>query len=101
MKNECNGWSNRATWNINLTYQDFFNEMCANDAPYDDVDHLADAFKSGVEVCEEEALENLHPCSIVAIAFEEYMSQVNWKEIAESYAHDYPECIVKEEAEVE
>ena len=99
IKNDYNGWTNKATWNINLTYDGIFQDLCTNSVPFDDIDHLADAFESVVRDCEESLLVDISPASLVVQCFEDYMAQVNWTEIAEHYAQDFPECIEQEEVE--
>ena len=101
MKNDYNGWSNKQTWNVNLTYGEVFVDLCENSAPFDDLDHLAEAFESVVHDCEESHLQDINPGSLVVQCFESYMAEVDWEEIAEHYAQDFPECLVQEQAEVE
>lgn len=92
-KNEYNGWYNKQTWNINLTYGEVFGSMC-EEQTFDDVDHLADAFESVVD-----ELEFLHVMegSLAHQAVGEYLDQVNWTEIAEHFAADFD--LFKDEAE--
>ena len=94
---DYNGWTNKQTWNINLTYGELFTSMC-EEQTFDDVDNLANSFEWAVVECAE-APED--PSSIAYQAFEDYLNQVNWTEIAEHYAQDFPECIAQEQAEVE
>lgn len=85
MKNDYNGWTNKQTWNINLTYGEIFANMC-EEQTFDDVDHLADAFESLVNELE---FEGLNSISLAHQAVGEYLDLVNWKEIAERYAEDF------------
>jgi hypothetical protein len=93
IKNEYNGWTNKQTWNINLTYQEIFTSM-VEDQTFDDVDHLADAFESLVDELEFQVLKD---GSLAHQAVGEYLDRVNWMEIAEHYAADFE--LFKEEEE--
>jgi hypothetical protein len=84
-KNEYNGWYNKQTWNINLTYGEVFGSMC-EDQTFDDVDHLADAFEAIVDELE---FTHVMEGSLAHQAVGEYLDQVNWTEIAEHYADDF------------
>jgi len=85
IKNDYNGWTNKQTWNINLTYGEIFANMC-EEQTFDDVDHLADAFESIVNELEFEGLKSI---SLAHQAVGEYLDQVNWLEIAETYTADF------------
>lgn len=92
MSKDYNGWTNKQTWNINMLYQESFEAM-VQEQPFDDVDHVADAFESLVDELEYEGLmEN----SLAHTAVGEYLDRVNWVEIAEHY-YEAPEA--EEEAE--
>ena len=84
IKNEYNGWTNKQTWNINLTYNEVFTTMC-QDQEYDDVEHLADSFEQLVDELE---FTGLREGSLAHQAVGEYLDQVNWTEIAEHLAAD-------------
>ena len=92
MKNEkYNGWSNYATWRVNLECVDPVNYEEA-EIVYKNISELADAIKENVELLlGDEAggyAEGLsHDYAM------EFISDVNWYEIAESVAEDYPELI--------
>jgi UDP-N-acetylmuramate-alanine ligase len=94
--NDCNGWTNRQTWNINLQYGEIFTNMC-EEHEYDDVDHLAEAFN---DIVAELELNDLKVGTLAYQAVEEYLNQVNWEEIAEHYANDF-DLFQEEEEEVE
>jgi hypothetical protein len=84
MKNDYNGWTNRQTWNINLTYDEIFRSMC-EEQTFGDVFDLADAFEAIVEELEFQPLKD---GSLAFQAVGEYLDQVNWNEIAEHFAAD-------------
>ena len=95
IKNEYNGWTNKQTWNINLTYQEIFSNICEESRrEITDVDHLADAFESLVDELE---FEGLKKGSLAHQAVGEYLDRVNWMEIAAHYAADFE--LFKEEEE--
>ena len=80
-KNDYNGWDNKQTWNINLTYSEVFITM-AEDQEYDDVEHMADSFESLVDELE---FNELKEGSLAHQAVGEYLEAVNWEEIASHY----------------
>ena len=81
IKKEYNGWFNRETWNINLRYQEVFENMI-EEQDYDDLEHVADSFEALVEELE---LEKLPVNSFAREVMEEYLGEVNWEEIAGHY----------------
>jgi hypothetical protein len=94
MKTDYNGWTNKQTWNINLTYSEIFSNMC-EEQEYNDVDHIADSFESIVNELE---FDGVTENTLAWQSLYEYLNQVDWKEIAEHYADDYD--LFKEEEEV-
>jgi tRNA U54 and U55 pseudouridine synthase Pus10 len=96
IKNEYNGWTNKQTWNVNLTYGEVFTSMC-EDQEFDDVDHLADAFETLVDELE---FENLKCGTLAHQAVSEYLNEVDWNEIAKHYAQDF-DLFQEEEEESE
>lgn len=96
MKNDYNGWTNKQTWNINLTYGEIFANM-SEEQTFDDVDHLADAFESLVNELEFEGLKSI---SLAHQAVGEYLDLVNWNEIAERYAEDFNLFVEDEEEDI-
>lgn len=79
------GWMTRQTWNINLTYQEIF-ENLVQEQNYDDVKEVARSFESIVDELE---FSSLKPGTLAHQAVGEYLDQVNWMEIAEHYAADF------------
>ena len=67
-------------------YDEIFTSMC-EDQEFDDVDHLAGAFKCLVEELE---FENLKCGPLGHQAVSEYLNEVDWDEIAAHYA-DIPD----------
>lgn len=94
MKTDYNGWTNKQTWNINLTYEEIFRNMC-EEQEFNDQDHLADAFESLVNELE---FDGVTENTLAHQALGEYLNQVNWEEIAKHYAYDFD--LFKEEEEV-
>ena len=86
-----NGWSNYATWRVNLECVDPVNYEEAK-IVYKNISELADAIKENIELLlGDEAggyAEGLNHDYAM-----EFLSDVNWYEIAESVAEDYPELI--------
>lgn len=97
MKNDTtyNGWTNKQTWNINLTYVEIFNTVC-EEQTFDDVEHLAEAFEELVTSLE---MDGLKEYSLAFHVLGEYLDLVNWEEIAEHYAADFD--LFEDEEEVE
>jgi hypothetical protein len=92
--NDYNGWTNKATWNINMTYNEIFTTMC-EEQTFGDLEHLAEAFEMIVDELE---FQGLKDNSLAQQVVGEYLDQVNWKEIAEHFAADFD---LFEEEEVE
>lgn len=80
-KNDYNGWDNKQTWNINLTYQGLFETM-AEEQEYEEVEHMADSFESVVDELE---FNDLKVGTLAHQAVGEYLEAVNWEEIASHY----------------
>lgn len=94
MKNDYNGWTNKQTWNINLTYGEIFANMCEEEN-FEDAQHLADAFESLVDELEYSILRD---GSLAQQAVGEYLDRVNWEEIAAHYIEDF-DLFKKEDSE--
>jgi hypothetical protein len=95
MKADYNGWTNKQTWNINLTYSEIFSNMC-EEQEFNDLDHLAEAFENIVTELE---FDGVTEHTLAHQALGEYLNQVDWEEIAKHYADDYD--LFKEEEEEE
>lgn len=96
-KNECNGWSNYATWRINLEMVDGEADAIRESGEvYDTVRDLADHLELMVDdhldmiEAEDNSLQEFNPLRSYADAF---IEQVNWYEIAENMAQDNPEFV--------
>lgn len=85
MNKECNGWTNKQTWNINLTYSEIFSNMC-EEQEFNDLDHLVEAFENIVTELE---FDGVTEHTLAHQALGEYLNQVDWEEIAKHYADDY------------
>ena len=79
-----NGWKNKATWALNLRYEEIFADM-AKSQKWDDVYHLADSMECLVNELE---FDDLPEHSLAREAVGEYLEQVCWEEIAEKYLED-------------
>ncbi len=78
-----NGWTNYATWIVNLWYDDYFNDVAEDYR--DDVSGLADYIRDTIE-----EWENLPTTGLLADLVNAALSEVNWYEIAEHYIADLP-----------
>ena len=81
-----NGWTNKQTWNINLTYEEIFRSILEENIDLsqdkeDIIEQAADAFESIVNELE---FEPLKEGTIAHQAVGEYLEEVNWEEIATS-----------------
>ena len=89
-----NGWSNYATWRVNLELVDGNDGLLESE--YESISYLADSIK---ETCYEYIeSSNIAPdCNkvdnILLSYASAFMSDVNWYEIAEHIASDYPSII--------
>jgi hypothetical protein len=94
-----NGWTNYATWRINLELADDTVESWSQDIPryqdaYATVSDLADAIQQSCE----EAVTNYGALEGLAVDYAmAFMDDVNWYEIAEHAAENYPAMIVADE----
>ena len=82
---EYNGWSNYATWRVNLELvsdleEDYFDQP-------DDIGELASMIQEHVEVCVLDGVEGL--AADYASAF---LNDVNWYEIAKNFSDDNDSC---------
>ncbi len=91
MKDETyNGWSNYATWRVNL---ELFSDGIDEEERYDGIPELAENLKERAdEAITEYGGRNEGLAVDYARAF---LEDVDWREIAESLAEDYPSIISK------
>jgi len=94
MKTDYNGWTNKQTWNINLTYSEIFSNMC-EEQEFSDQNHVAEAFENIVTELE---FEGVTEHTLAHQSLGEYLHQVDWKEIAEHYVEDFD--LFKEEEDI-
>ena len=92
MKNETyNGWSNYNTWRVKLELIDTEVETIKeNKETFTDISELAETLKNECEMYIGLDNNNSGIAYDYAMAF---LSDVNWYEIAESVAEDYPGLI--------
>lgn len=95
-KDTYNGWTNYATWRINLELLDDWATYHTEDKDYEKfdsiarlADHLKDYAESAVEAT---AHETPSPNFALDYALA-FMSEVNYYEIAKNIAHDFPNII--------
>lgn len=91
-----NGWANRVTWNISMVYEETFRDMCEEQADqFDDVEDVADAFKSIVEELELQPLENMTGMAYSLVS--DMLDRVDWQELAEHFGEELIEAQMEEE----
>lgn len=80
----CNGWSNYATWRVNLEIiDDYVSSLEGGYAPFADVYELADHFKDVAD----DVVSSYGELEGLAVDYARaFLSQVNWDEIAASQA---------------
>lgn len=77
----CNGWSNSETWNINMRFEQTFEDM-ANENNYKSLEAMAEAFENVVFELE---LDNLEASDFVREIVDEYLNRVDFEEIAKHF----------------
>ena len=96
--NTCNGWSNYATWRVNLEICDEYIQSQAEDIshghqdPYASVIDLAGELKA----CVEQAVTGFGEISDETLAVQyakAFIGQVDWYEIAKTHA-DGSDCLI-------
>jgi len=93
-----NGWTNYATWRVNLEIVSDYASSMADDyprynEPFDMLITLADHLKDMVE----ETIDSEDAGTLAASYALAFVSQVNWYELAESVATDYPQIMVADQ----
>lgn len=85
----CNGWSNYATWRVNLEICSDLAEMMEQDREtFQSVDDLADRFKEDVE----NVITNYGEDGGLAVQYAwAFLTNVDYNEIAQAYADDLVE----------
>lgn len=92
-----NGWTNQATWNISLLYQEAFEDTAVqkeDDGSIQSVEQLAEEFQS---IVEEGELEPINNQGLAYWVLDRYLSEVNWLEIAKHHAANWDLFGVAEE----
>ncbi len=91
-----NGWTNYATWRVNLELADDYIESLVGEDVFKDEYELSEIIKEFCENCitREGTLDGL--AIDYALAF---MEDVNWEEIAEGAVASYPQLIESDEDE--
>lgn len=79
-----NGWTNRATWTLNLQYEETFANM-AEEQEWDSTEDLAEAFEMLVDELE---FRDLRENSLAWQALGDLLNAVNWEELAERFFVD-------------
>lgn len=95
MADKCtyNGWTNYATWRINLEIFDDSGEWIAEDVgPFDGLSALADYLQESAEEAIAASVD--YQTDTLAYSYAEaFLGEVSWYEIASSMADDYPHII--------
>jgi len=93
---QYNGWSNYATWRVNLEMVDG-SEYVELGETFKDIYELSIRIKENIsdyiETESDNGKEGINFAQSYAMAF---LSDVNWYEIADSVAKNYPELIKKD-----
>lgn len=89
-KDSYNGWSNYATWRINLEIVDGI-QWSADEVTFEDVSSLREYIKDQVETCVLEQGDARQ--SLVLDYAQAFLAEVNYHEIAEKVAEDHPSLI--------
>lgn len=85
--NKYNGWTNYATWRVNL---EIFDGLSLSDLGYEDLDefNLAEALKDHVD---EVLFCGIDDTGLAADYARAFIADVNWREIAQHMIADYIE----------
>lgn len=96
MNEKYNGWSNYATWRVMLEMVNG-SDYAENEETFTDVYSLSERIKNDIhDYIEEECNNGREGISFTLSYANAFLSDVNWYEIAESIASDYPELIKKD-----
>ena len=91
-----NGWSNYATWRVNLEMVNGSDYVESGDV-FESIIELSDRIENDTKDYIEEECNNGKEGINFALSYAmAFLSDVNWYEIAESVAEDYPELIKKD-----
>lgn len=94
-KEKYNGWSNYATWRINLELIDGRADYLLSGPAFDSVSALADYLKEyAFEVVFDQSEDN-ESVRLMRGYADAFMGDVNWYEIAEYMAEDYPKLTAR------
>lgn len=98
MPNTYQGWTNYATWKINLELIDpEVTAMLESGETYETTQDLAEHLESMIDDLEELAFEDVSDKNELCLTFKSYahnfIEDVNWYEIAESIVKDNPQLI--------
>jgi hypothetical protein len=89
-ENTYNGWTNYATWRVNLELCDeYCNSLVTDDYRFDSIAELADRLSEMVDdaICGYDSLEG------IAVDYaRSFVSDVNWHEIAEHWTDELIEA---------
>lgn len=94
-KEDFSGWTNYATWRVNLEFVDGM-DWQDDDSVYDTMYDLAESIKDQVENYINDNTPNKDNSSLITGWVTAFISEVNWYEIAESVTKSYPEIINNE-----
>ena len=89
----CNGWANYATWRVNLEIiTDYVDSLAADDTGiWADIAECADYLETHVDECLTEFGNIPDDSNSIALSYARaFVSEVDYREIAEHIAQDYP-----------
>ena len=93
MNEKYNGWSNYATWRVNLEMVNGSDYLESGDV-FESIIELSERIENYIQDYIEEECNNGKEGINFALSYAmAFLSDVNWYEIAEHVAEDYPELI--------